>query len=196
MEALLDSTNVQAALSMLNHNGNPPIHVALQQGNFDAVKKILEKDKTQANAKNRDQQTILHLALANRNSPVDFIQKVLEVSNEASLSTYDLINNTDAQGNTALHIACRENNLAAVQELLNDKYHADFDRANLQGHLAQSLTQDKDIQKLIEQKRLAAAKDKSVVTTIPRINKTNMPGLETIDCYLCRLNNFIKSKKQ
>ncbi|WP_371223210.1 ankyrin repeat domain-containing protein [Orientia tsutsugamushi] len=86
------------------------LHDAAQQGNLEAVKRLLDKEKISVDCQNNSGNTPLHLAV--RNYHTDVI--------EALLAHGANVNLQDRHYNTALHYAIRTRDLTIITILLNN----------------------------------------------------------------------------
>jgi len=110
-----------ARINQQNRAGISPIMIAACKGNVNVVKYLSSRD-ADLEYKDRNDQTIIHLAAKNDQSAV--IHALLEKNDDA----HYLVNENDQFDNTPLHLACQFGFLETVKVLL--KYDADIDNKN------------------------------------------------------------------
>lgn len=86
--------------TQIDENGSLPIHLASTEGHLDVIKLLLPDMADQGEMLDRNGRNILHLAaMHGRTNVVDFVLKNPHLQ--------ELINTTDAYGNTSLHLATK-----------------------------------------------------------------------------------------
>ena len=93
----------------LNPDGLSPLHLALQNGHFETVRRVIKFDKELVRVKGRERLTLLHFAVETDN--IDILAELLFVCPESIL---DLT----VRDETAVHIAVKNMKLSALEVML------------------------------------------------------------------------------
>ncbi|XP_071927582.1 ankyrin repeat-containing protein BDA1-like [Coffea arabica] len=166
----IEVLSLKSSFSMkLNPDGYSPLDLALRHGKTQTVKRLIKHDPQFIRVKGRERFTPLHYVAEVGDS--ELLAEFLEACPE---STQDLT----IRGETAVHIAVRNNNVRALQVLLGW-----LKRANINGqilnwkdeygetalHIAASTNNFKVVKLLINE---------------VRINEQNLEGLTCLDAFM------------
>ncbi len=166
IEYIITASNLLHLHTEKDKAGNLPIHTAVRNGNLTVIDAILEKFPEQIDAKVHGNTLIHFAAFATENA--EALIHFLNIKN-----TID-INAVNDAGNTALHVACQQNNLDAVVALL--ELNADINITN-NGQYAEALATDETIRGLILQKR-----NETVATPVTAVTSIQPPQFYGFDC--------------
>ncbi|KAK7853914.1 ankyrin repeat-containing protein bda1 [Quercus suber] len=151
----------------LNQNGFSPIHLALQNGHIELVRRLLQIDGDLVCVKGRERLTPLHHIVESGNH--------LDLLEEFLLVCPDSIVDVTGRNETALHIALKYNRLEAVKHLLAWGYKfVDVNHKNLEDETAWDILQGKtkvENGEIRDMLRRAKAKSGSSLSTSNRYAK-------------------------
>ena len=150
----LDKDNIA---EIINENGGSLIFAALNYDHMDIVLFLLKQEGVNVNVKNKDGNTLLHLACL-KGERKDMVELLINLKDEAGNYVVD-VNEKNKDGNTPLHLACMDGKCKDIVELLINlkdeagNYVVDVNEKNKDGntplHLACMDGKCKDIVELL-----------------------------------------------
>ena len=109
----LDKDNIA---EIINENGGSLIFAALNYDHMDIVLFLLKQEGVNVNVKNKDGNTLLHLACL-KGERKDMVELLINLKDEAGNYVVD-VNEKNKDGNTSLHLACMDGKCKDIVELL------------------------------------------------------------------------------